>query len=201
METPARPEYARSAQMAAALRQSFLYSEKRARDCVFAAVESTLRNSKSEPTLATLTRDSLQAARIYAKSIHYNLLNSEIVTRAVFNAMLRAGVLLGLDRQPLSVGLRAYAARVSALTPAFRDETESFLIEFLIGALGDIGSRDHLALAHVLFRQFDATIPMADLEDRLVALLGTMSDRIELRDNGTYAIRPGCTLIEAVGFT
>jgi len=201
METPYRAEYARSAQMAAALRESFLYSEKRARDCVFVAVEATLRNSKSEPTLATLTRASLHAARIYATSIHYDLLNSEIVTRAVFNAMLRAGVLLGSDGQPIAAGLRAYATRVSALTPAFRDDTESFLIEYLIGALGDIGPSDHLALAHVLFRHFDAAVPMADLEDRLVTLLGAMSDRIDLCDNGTYAIRPKCTLIEAVGST
>jgi hypothetical protein len=201
MEIPTRPEYARSAKMAAALRENFLYSEKRARDCVFVAVESTLRNSKSEPTLATLTRGSLHAARIHATRIHYDLLNSEIVTRTVFNAMLRAGVLLGPGRQPISAGLRAYAARVSALTPAFRDDTESFLIEYLIGALGDIGPSDHLALAHVLFRHFDATIPMADLEDRLVTLLGAMSDRIELCGNGTYAIRPKCTLMEAVGST
>jgi hypothetical protein len=200
METPKRAEYARSAQMAAVLRAGFLYSEKRARDCVFTALEMTLPNS-SEPTLATLTRSTLQAARLEAARIRYELLNSEIVTRAVFNAMIRAGVLLGPGGHPIALGIGSYAARVAALRPSFRDETECFLLEYLIQTLGDVGTRDHLALAHVLFRQFDIAIPMADLEDRVVTLLDSMSDRIELHGGRTYAIRKERVCVETVGST
>lgn len=184
-----KTEYARSAQMASVLRGAFLYSEKRARDCVFAAAETVLMTAAPAPTLATLIRSTLQAARDRARLIQYDLLNSETVTRAVFNAMLRADVLLSVDGNSIRVDLRAYAARVRSLAPDFRTQTEAFLLEFLIGTLGDIGTRDHLALAHVLFRQFDPNVPMTDLEDRLVILLAAMDDRIQLSHAGLYSLR------------
>ena len=184
-----KSEYARSAQMASALRTAFLYSEKRARDCVFAATETVLMTAAPAPTLAALIRSTLQAARDHARRIQYDLQNSETVTRAVFNAMLRADVLLGLDGKSIRVDLRAYATRVQSLTPEFRNQTESFLIEFLIRTLGDVRMGDHLALAHVLFRQFDPNVPLTDLEDRLVTLLAAMDDRIELSHSGLYSLR------------
>lgn len=183
-----KSEYARSAQMASALRTAFLYSEKRARDCVFAATETVLMTATA-PTLATLIRSTLQAARDRAKLIQYDLLNSETVTRAVFNAMLRADVLLGADGNSIRADLRAYATRVKSLAPDFRIQTEAFLLEFLIGTLGDIGTRDHIALAHVLFRQFDPNVPVTDLEDRLVILLAAMDDRIQVSHSGLYSLR------------
>ena len=184
-----KSEYARSAQMASALRTAFLYSEKRARDCVFAATETVLMNASPEPTLATLIRSTLQAARDRARLIQYDLQNSETVTRAVFNAMLRADVLLDLDGTSIRADLRAYATRVRSLAPDFRTQTETFLLEFLIGTLGDVGTRDHIALAHVLFRQFDPNVPVSDLEDRLVTLLAAMDDRLELSHSGFYRLR------------
>jgi hypothetical protein len=184
-----KSEYARSAQMASVLRTSFLYSEKRARDCVFAATETVLVTAAPPPTLATLIRSTLQAARDHARLIQYELLNSETVTRAVFNAMLRADVLLSVEGKSIRVDLRAYATRVRSLAPDFRTQTEAFLLEFLIGSLGDVGTRDHLALAHVLFRQFDPNVPVTDLEDRLVTLLAAMDDRIQLSHSGLYSLR------------
>ena len=183
-----KSEYARSAQLASVLRTAFLYSEKRARDCVFAAAETVLMTAAPPPTLATLIRSTLQAARDRASLIQYELLNSETVTRAVFNAMLRADVLLDLEGSPILMDLRAYATRVRSLAPDFRIQTEAFLLEFLIGTLGNIGTRDHLALAHVLFRQFDPNVPVTDLEDQLVTLLAAMDERIELSPSGLYSV-------------
>ena len=183
-----KSEYARSAQMASALRSAFLYSEKRARDCVFSATESVLLTVTPAPTLATLIRSTLQAARDRARLIQYDLLNSETVTRAVFNAMLRADVLLDSDGNSIRVDLRAYDTRVRSLAPDFRVRTEAFLLEFLIGTLGDVGIRDHLALAHVLFRQFDPNVPVTEMEDRLVTMLAAMDDRIELSPAGLYSL-------------
>jgi len=183
-----KSEYARSAQMASVLRTAFLYSEKRARDCVFTAAETVLMTGAPPPTLAALIRSALQAARDRATLIHYQLLNSETVTRAVFNAMLRAEVLLDLEGNPIRMDLRAYATRVRSLAPDFRIQTEAFLLEFLIGTLGNIGTRDHIALAHALFRQFDPNVPVTDLEDQLVTLLAAMEDRIELSPSGLYSV-------------
>lgn len=193
------PQYARSAQMMAALRAAFLYSEKRARECVFASAEKALASSERVPTLSALIRSTLHLARVHAASIGYELANSETVTRAVFNAMVRAGALLGLNGQPISSGVRSYADHVEGFAEDYRDLTESFLLEFLIEALGDVRPRDHLALAHVLFRQFDTNVPVTDLEDRVVTLLANISDRIDVCDSGTYVVRPERSWTRAVG--
>ncbi len=62
------------------------------------------------------------------------------------------------------------------------------MLEFLIRTLGDVTTRDHRALAHALFRQFDRSIPMEDFEDRVAILLATLAGRVTLRDDGTYAV-------------
>jgi hypothetical protein len=58
----------------------------------------------------------------------------------------------------------------------------------LIDRLRDVSTRDHTALAHALFRQFDRGVPLDDLEDRVVILLAQLADRVEL-DGDVYAIR------------
>ncbi len=62
------------------------------------------------------------------------------------------------------------------------------MIEFLIAKLGNISIRDHRALAHALFRQFDPSVSMEDLEDRVVLLLATLAGRVCLRQDGVYSI-------------
>jgi sulfur transfer complex TusBCD TusB component (DsrH family) len=105
--------------------------------------------------------------------------------------MLRAGVLLGVRGNRVIAGCAAQAARVTALAADFRDATEAFLLEFLITALADVTARDHIALAHALFRQFDPGIPVADLEDRVVGLLAKLSDHVILGEDGIYRVYRG----------
>jgi hypothetical protein len=85
-------------------------------------------------------------------------------------------------------GVEALATPAASLRDGYRDLTESFLLEFLIGRLGDVTVRDHTALAHALFRQFDRNVSMEDQEDRVAILLATLSHRIELRGQ-TYTLR------------
>jgi hypothetical protein len=58
----------------------------------------------------------------------------------------------------------------------------------LIERLGDVGTRDHMALAHALFRQFDRGVPMEDLEDRVVILLAQLAQHVELAGE-RYSVR------------
>ena len=60
------------------------------------------------------------------------------------------------------------------------------LVEFLILTLGDVTTHDHTALAHALFRQFDPSVSMEDLEDRVVMLLARLADRIAIGADGSY---------------
>ena len=87
-----------------------------------------------------------------------------------------------------SQGITAQATPVAALKPRYQDISEAFLLRFLIDRLGDVTTRDHTALAHVLFRQFDRGVPLEDLEDRVVILLAQLADDVELRDE-VYSVR------------
>jgi hypothetical protein len=181
----------RSGQMVNCLRESFLYSEKRARDLLFDAIEQTLcLNRHEEPMiLSRLTRRAAWAAQAVAQQTGYAFGNWDPASKAVLNAMLGAGVLLTPEGKAIRADVTAQATPVSGLKDGYRDLTEAYLVEFLIRKLGDVSTRDHKALAHALFRQFDPTISMEDLEDRVVLLLASLSDRIVLYQDGTYAVR------------
>jgi hypothetical protein len=94
--------------------------------------------------------------------------------------MIGAEVLLTPDGRPIRSDITAQATPVAVVRDEFEDLTEAFLLERLIQRL-DVTTRDHRALAHVLFRQFDRSVPLADLEDRVVMLLARLADRVELQ--------------------
>ena len=179
----------RSGQMVGCLRESMLYSEKRARDMLFTAVEQILSGRSAPPILSRLARESAAAARRAARRAGYEFTNWETASKAVINAMLHAGVLLTANATPVLPGLAAQATPIASLKENHRDRTEAYLLEFLIARLGDVSIRDHKALAHALFRQFDPSISMEDLEDRVVLLLATLAGRVSLREDGMYAVR------------
>jgi hypothetical protein len=170
------------------LRRELLYTEKRVRDRLFSALETALAQSPAPPILSRLIRDAANHARREAHRDAFAFSNWEIAARAVSNAMLGARTFLAPDGAPIEPGVRAQATVVASLKAGFRDLTEAFLLEFLIARLGDIGTRDHIALAHALFRQFDTRVPIADMEDRVVTLLASLHGRITLREDGTYSL-------------
>jgi hypothetical protein len=185
---------ARSLQMINCLRDRFLYSEKRARDMVFRAVENILQPSGAgarHPILSRLTREAANDARREAQRMGFEFSNWEIASRAVINAMLAAGVLLAKNDALIPTGITALGTTIAGLKEGYQDLTEAYLLEFLIRELGDVSTRDHKALAHALFRQFDRSIPMEDFEDRVAILLATLAGRVTLLDNGTYAVLAG----------
>lgn len=178
--------------MVQCLRESFVYCEKRARDLLFSAIEDALDASVASgapPILSKLIRDAAQQAHETARRTGFDFSNWETASKAVINAMLAAGVLVTGNGAALRPDITAQATRIAGLKKGFRDLTEAYLIELLIRKLGDVSTRDHKALAHALFRQFDARVPMADFEDRVVVLLAMLSGRVALRQEGTYAIR------------
>lgn len=186
--------FGRSGQMSDCLRKAFLYSEKRPRDFIFNSIEVILAEHQADGNkhpvmLSRLARVAATEAAREASEQGFEFENWATSARAVVHAMLGAHVLLTYGGQEIAPGVTAHAARVLALKDEYRDDTEAFLLETVIRRLGDVTLRDHVALAHVLFRQFDRTIPIDEMEDRVVVLLARLADRVELRDDGTYAIR------------
>ena len=173
--------------MADCLRRELLYCEKRARDFLFGAIEQLLAERGGRVIVSRMTRDAAAAARRAADAAGFRFDKWSTASRALVNAMLEAGALLAPDGSTIRPGIAAQAAVVASLSEQYADDTEAFLLEFVIRRLGDVGVRDHTALAHALFRQFDPSISLADLEDRVAILLARLADRVELRD-GVYAV-------------
>jgi hypothetical protein len=155
---------------------------------LFRAIEDTLCAQNRPMMLARLTREAAVLACREAESIGFEFGNWNTTSQAVVKTMLCAGTLLTEDGCAIPADITAQATTVAALRDDFRDLAESFLLEFLIRRMGDITTRDHRALAHALFRQFDRRIPVEDLEDRLVILLARLVDRVSLVDDA-YATR------------
>jgi hypothetical protein len=173
------------------LRENFIYSEKRARDFVFSSMEAILANARdlgTPPKLARLTREVAIRARQAAEQAGFEFSTWDTTTKAVINSMLRAGVLLAENGAPVLMDIQAQAMPIVALKRQYQDFTEAYLLECLIRNLGDIRTRDHKALAHALFRQFDPSVSVEDLEDRVVTLLAALADHVVLREDGYYAL-------------
>jgi hypothetical protein len=174
--------FGRSRQMADCLRSDLLYSEKRPRDMLFGAIEQIVAEHAGHPMmLSRLTREAAPRARQRAEAAGFAFRHWDTVSKAVAKAMLCAGVLLAADGNPIEPGIAAQATPVAGLEKGHADITEAFLLEVLIRRLGDVTTRDHTALAHALFRQFDRGVPLEELEDRVVILVAGLADRVELR--------------------
>ncbi len=179
--------YTRSRQMVNALREEFLYSEKRVRDMIFRILEEKIGRG-TNLTVSRLARELASAGREHAQDSGIEPTNWDVVSKAILNAMLGAGVLLDEEGRSIGFTIAAQATKVAHLVPDYADRTEAFLLKTLIRKLGDVTARDHTALAHALFRQFDRNVCMEALEDRVVTLLAGMADRIGLAKGGTYSV-------------
>src|SRR5260221_4341496 len=104
-ESSQRPS--RSHQMIGCLRESMLYSEKRARDLLFNAVEQIVSTRAVPPIISRLARESAACARGAAQRARDPFSNSEPSSKAVIHAMLHAGVLLTANASPALAGLVA----------------------------------------------------------------------------------------------
>jgi hypothetical protein len=178
--------YSRSRQMVSALRREFLYSEKRVRDALFRVLADCVTVDGPPRTVSRLAREAALLGRRRAVEIGLDPVNWDIAAKATTNAMLGAGVLMDPNGVPIPWSISAQATAVTGLLPEYVDRTEAYLLEVLIRKLGDITSRDHTALAHALFRQFDRNVSMEELEDRVVVLLASLADRIGLGNGGSY---------------
>jgi len=184
--------FTRSREMTDCLRKELLYSEKRPRDTMFRAIEQLLAEQEStrhHRILASLTREA--AARAQADpSASTAAVRWDVTSRTVIKAMIGAEVLITPDGRPIRAGITAQATPVAVVRDGYQDLTEAFLLETLIHRLNDVTTRDHRALAHALFRQFDRGVPLAELEDRVVLLLARLDDRVELKGDRYVARVP-----------
>lgn len=184
----------RSRQMVECLRKEFVYSEKRVRDILFQEIQAMLSHERPKPMIVSrLIRDAAARARRRAQEIGFDFAGWDTASKATVNAMLGAGVLLTPNGEQIPLTIAAQATEVGGIVDSFVDLTEAYLLDVLIRRLGDVTVRDHTALAHALFRQFDPTIAMEDMEDRVAVLLAMLWDRVAVTEGGTYCAVEVCS--------
>jgi len=191
--TDASPRFIRSRQMRDCLRNELLYSEKRPRDILFRAIDQNVAEAaeRGEPKIVSrVTREAAARARQEAEESGFEFGPWDPTSRAVVKAMLCAGALLNTNGAAIHSDITAQATPVAALRDGYENLTEAFLLLFLIERLGDVTTRDHTALAHALFRQFDRGVPLDDLEDRVVILLARLAGEVELAGDVYSVCRP-----------
>ncbi len=176
---PPQRRFARSGRMIECLRSEWLYSEKPSRDVLFSVIRHLVRDHPPM-MVAQLSREAAGRGRDVAARAGRTFDNAEAVTRAVVKTLLMSGALRSPDGDAIPFDVAAQAAVVGKLTDDFEDRAEAFLLEFVIGRLGDVTPGDHRALAHALFRQFNARVSIDELEDRVAVLLARLRDRIAL---------------------
>lgn len=187
---PGDPQrFARSRQMIDALRREWIYSEKRPRDVVFLAVERLVRE-QPPMMVSQLTREAAPLAREIATQSGVVFDNWEACTRAVVRTLLMAETLHAPGGEVIRFDITSQASLVGSLRLDFCDAAEAFLVASIIRSLGDVTTRDHTALTHVLFRQFDQRVPIDQLEDRLAILMARLADRVAL-DGDVYIVQSG----------
>jgi hypothetical protein len=169
------------------LRKEFVYSEKRARDILFREIAGLLAHGAARPIMVSrLVREAAARGRRRAREIGFEFTCWETASKATINAMLGAGVLLTPGGVQIPLTVAAQATEAGGIVDAFEDLTEAYLLDVLIRNLGDVTVRDHTALAHALFRQFDPNIAMEDMEDRVAVLLALLWDRVTVTESGAY---------------
>ena len=174
------PRFARSAQMIDCLRREWLYSEKRPRDLLFAAIEDVMKQ-RSGMMVSQLAREATSLARERATAAGLTVDNWDATTRAVDEVAPRRG-----RAQPRAMARRSRSIsrprrrRLAASHPTSSIVRRPTCSRVSIARLGDVTTSDHRALAHALFRQFDARVSVEEMEDRVVILLAQLADRISL---------------------
>jgi hypothetical protein len=191
-ETASR-RFSRSGQMVNCLRQELLYSEKRARDTLFAAIERLLAQRPDAMIVTRLIRDASELAQQEARLVGYDFTHWSTAAKAVVKALLCSESLLAPNGDPIRFDVTAHAASVRSLRDDYLDRTEAFLLEVLLRRIGDVTLRDHTALAHALFRQFDPNVSMHELEDRVAILAARLADRVVLQGDRYVVLDTGQT--------
>jgi hypothetical protein len=183
------PKITRSSQMIHCLRSNLLYSDKRMRDILFRAASHVVRlrtGSSDTVMLSRLTREMEVIGREWGTQDRIESNNWDMPAKAVVNTMIRAGVLFDRHGTPIPAGVGANASAIAGIADQFEDRCEAFLIEFLIRKLGNVTTRDHKALAYALFRRFDPSVLIEDLEDRAIVLISRLEGSVILADDGLY---------------
>jgi hypothetical protein len=171
------------------LKDRYIYSPKDIRDLFFRAFNEISPSLATEPLKAgAIAVAALNKAKEMAlvEGIEYTYWPA--AADAILEMMLAAGALERADGTTLKPSAHARAEKVSVIAPDFENRCEMFLLEFLVGKLGNVTVRDRTSLAHALLKVSPKEKQVFELQERVDELLLLLRDRMSEGQDGRLVI-------------
>ena len=187
-QEPSKPGRLRTLQIKQCLKDAHLYSPKDVRELFFEALREIAPNLSSAPmTAGRVLGKALKRAKEVAAAQNVSFQNWSHAADGMLNTALAAGVLLGHEGGILNPSART--EMVSAIdTVHLVDRCESFMLKYVIKALGDITVRDRTALAFALFKEAPSKTEVFEMQQRVDELLALLQGEVTEGKDGLFRI-------------
>jgi hypothetical protein len=160
-----------------------IFCEKRERDILFEALKRIL--GESATPISKLRRELPRVAEEIAKDRGVSCNDFKRVVNLFLKLLLMADVLLGPSGEVVRRGVSAEAATVASLDDSALDRVEQYMLEQILKK-SDVKDREHWQLALAIFRQFDQSVEIDGMLDRVATLIAALGQRFILTDDGRY---------------
>jgi hypothetical protein len=189
--TPAAgPVHARSAEFRKRLTDLGIFCEKRERDILFEALTRVLLQS-AHP-ISRLRRELPKVAAEVAQERGVSCTEFKRIVNFFLKLFLMSEVLVGKNGEVIRRNVGAEAATVASLKDSALDRAEEYMIEQILKK-SDVKDREHWQLAHAIFRQFDQSVEIDGMLDRIATLISALGKHFILADDGTYEYTEGAS--------
>jgi hypothetical protein len=175
--------YGRSAEFRKRLTDQGLFCEKRERDILFEALSRILKQSPKP--ISKLRRELPKVAQDIANERGVSCADFKRVVNFFLKLLLMSGVLLSPSGEVVARNVRAEAAPVARVDDSALDRMEQYMLEQILKK-SDVKDREHWQLAHAIFRQFDQSVEIDGMLDRVASLIAALGHRFILTDDGRY---------------
>jgi len=182
------PVYVRSGEFRKRLTDLGIFCEKRERDIFFEALSRILE--KSPEPISRLRRELPKVAEGIAKERGVPSTDYRRIVNVFLKLLLVSGVLLGPNGSVIKRNVSAEAAPVAKLDSSAGDKVEQYMLEQILRK-SDVKDREHWQLALAIFRQFDQSVEIDGMLDRVATLIAALGQRFILTDDGTYEYTEG----------
>jgi hypothetical protein len=178
------PTYERTAEFRRRLTALGIFCEKRERDVLMEGLAQILKTGPQP--ISRLRRELPKIAISIAESRNVcAAADFKRIANFFLKLLLVSGALTGEGNVRIERSARAESTAVNGLADDAMDIVESHLLEQILKK-SDVKDREHWQLASALFREFDQSVSMDEKLDRVAALVGGLSNRVVLTDDGTY---------------
>jgi hypothetical protein len=188
-EQKTAPTFIRCNQIISSWKKRGIYVEKPVRNIFFTVVEQLVTGDGDRLSLSRLHGEMATRAEAIGRANGLDREHRKWEKDSVYMIQLLrlSRALLAQDRNPiLRTDPSGWATPVHGVCDSFRDAAEGYYMLCAIKDL-ELTERDHRSMAHACFREFSATVEVADMEERVVNLIAKFKTEISIDEEGRYS--------------